>query len=320
MEWDEWLRRVLEDLFVLDAPAVYVRKNRGGGLYGYKPLDGATINRVLDPWGDTPDTGAAYVQILKGMGAVHYTREQLIYRPRNPRNGKAFGFGPVEQIYVIINIALKRETWQLNYFTEGNLPDALIGVPMEWTPDQIRNFQDWFDARLRRARPRRGATFVPGDVAKGYVATKETELFGQGRGVAGPGGLLRLLDQPAALRQDDEPGHGRHRQEGAEEEGLDPIKGWVRASGTGLPHLPGLGRHRAWLGGGGRHRPQDAGRDAGLTVKGGLKTRNEARKVLGLDPDPSPEADMLMLDHRHRAAVRRSASKEKQSQTEQTQA
>jgi hypothetical protein len=67
MEWAEWLRRVLEDLFVLDAPAVYWRPNLGGGLYGLKPLDGATINRFLDPWGDTPEPPfAAYSKSSRG--------------------------------------------------------------------------------------------------------------------------------------------------------------------------------------------------------------------------------------------------------------
>jgi hypothetical protein len=42
-----------------------------------------------------------------------------------------------------VNIALRRQLWQLDYFTEGSIPDALIGVPQSWTPDQIRQFQDY---------------------------------------------------------------------------------------------------------------------------------------------------------------------------------
>ena len=41
-----------------------------------------------------------------------------------------------------VNIALRRQLWQLDYFTEGSIPDALIGVPQGWTPDQIKQFQD----------------------------------------------------------------------------------------------------------------------------------------------------------------------------------
>ena len=30
------------------------------------------------------------------------------------------------------NIALRRQLWQLDYFSEGSIPDALIGVPVSW--------------------------------------------------------------------------------------------------------------------------------------------------------------------------------------------
>jgi hypothetical protein len=43
---------------------------------------------------------------------------------------------------VTVNIALRRRLWQLDYFTEGSIPDALFGVPNGGTPDQIRQFQD----------------------------------------------------------------------------------------------------------------------------------------------------------------------------------
>ena len=41
-----------------------------------------------------------------------------------------------------VNIALRRQLWQLDYFSEGSIPDALIGVPTSWTPDQIKQFQE----------------------------------------------------------------------------------------------------------------------------------------------------------------------------------
>jgi hypothetical protein len=43
---------------------------------------------------------------------------------------------------LVVDIGLHRQLWQLDYFTEGSIPDALIGVPQGWTPDQIKQFQD----------------------------------------------------------------------------------------------------------------------------------------------------------------------------------
>jgi hypothetical protein len=77
------------------------------------------------------------------------------------------------------NIALKRQMFTLSHFTEGNIPESLIGVPDSWTPDQIKNFQDYWDAYFTGdLAARRRAKFVPGGVAKTFIQTKEPELKG----------------------------------------------------------------------------------------------------------------------------------------------
>jgi phage portal protein BeeE len=80
--------------------------------------------------------------VVKGLPAVDYSARDIIYRPRNVRAHRVYGFSPVQQVLMTVNIALRRQLWQLDYFTEGSIPDALIGVPQSWTPDQIRQFQD----------------------------------------------------------------------------------------------------------------------------------------------------------------------------------
>lgn len=179
--WARWLRMVLEDLFVLDAVSLYRRKTRGGKLYALQPLDGATIKPIIDDYGMTPTAPyPAYQQVLKGLPAVNYTDEDLLYYPRNLRTNEVYGYGPVEQILMTVNIGLRRQVFQLNYFTEGNMPEALIGVPETWTPDQIRTFQEWFDNILAgNLAQKRRARFVPNAVGKTYIPTKDTELFGK---------------------------------------------------------------------------------------------------------------------------------------------
>jgi hypothetical protein len=50
----DWLRLLLEELFVIDAPALYMSRDRGGRLTALLPIDGATIKPVIDDWGRTP--------------------------------------------------------------------------------------------------------------------------------------------------------------------------------------------------------------------------------------------------------------------------
>jgi HK97 family phage portal protein len=164
--WQTWLRMVIEDMLVLDAATIYPRKTLGGKMYSLEPIDGATIKRVIDDTGRTPIAPQpAYQQVFHGMNAVDYSRDELIYMPRNPRTNKIYGYSPVEQIIMTVNIAMRRQLHQLQYYTEGNVPEALIGVPPEWNPDQIQQFQDYFDSLLEgNTAARRHAKFIPAGV------------------------------------------------------------------------------------------------------------------------------------------------------------
>jgi hypothetical protein len=68
----------------------------------------------------------------------------------------------VEQIILTINIAMRRQIHLLNYYTEGNIPEAIVQVPKEWSADQIAEYQQWFDSKLAgNSAMRRRMTFVP---------------------------------------------------------------------------------------------------------------------------------------------------------------
>jgi hypothetical protein len=140
--WKTWLRSLLEDMFVIDAATLYCQRTRNGQLFALQQLDGATIKRVIDDWGRTPQPFAAadgaviyppaYQQVLKGLPAVNYAARDIIYRPRNVRAHRVYGYSPVQQVLMTVNIALRRQLWQLDYYSEGSIPDALIGVPQGW--------------------------------------------------------------------------------------------------------------------------------------------------------------------------------------------
>lgn len=168
--WQQWLRLILEDLLVLDAPVLVPIVGQtgelwspGSELYALEVIDGSTIARKIDAMGRTPaPPDVAYQQVLKGLPAVDFTADQLIYRPRNIRAHKFFGFSPVEQIILTINIGLRRQIHLLNYYTEGNVPEAVAQVPKEWSAGQISEFQEWFDSALAgNSARRRRITFVP---------------------------------------------------------------------------------------------------------------------------------------------------------------
>lgn len=176
--WNTWLRAYLEDLFVIDAPTIYKRRTVGGQLLALDLVDGATIKPLIGEDGRQmfpPDP--AYQQVIKGMPAVNYTMAELLYAPRNKRTNRFYGYSPVEQIVMTTNIAMRRQLMQLQYYTEGNVPEALIGVSEQWNPDQISAFQMWFDSLLSgNTAERRHIKFIPGSAAKNYFPTREPIL------------------------------------------------------------------------------------------------------------------------------------------------
>lgn len=161
--WRTWVRALMEDMLVIDACTVYPRMTAGGEVYSLDLMDGGTILPKLNSEGRRPQVpDVAFQQIIKGVPMADYNAEQLIYFPRNIRTNRVYGYSPVEQIIITVNIAMRRQAYQLEYYTSGSMPDALIQVPADWQPDQIAEFQAWWDSILAgNLSGRRMARFVP---------------------------------------------------------------------------------------------------------------------------------------------------------------
>ncbi|HEY3792692.1 MAG TPA: phage portal protein, partial [Bradyrhizobium sp.] len=305
--WKAWLRSLLEDMFVIDAATLYCQRTRSGQLAALAQLDGSTVKRLIDDWGRTPQPYAgadgailyppAYQQVLKGLPAVDYSARDIIYRPRNVRAHRVYGYSPVQQVLMTVNIALRRQLWQLDYYSEGSIPDALIGVPAGWTPDQIKQFQDYWDTEFSGdlARRRR-AKFVPGETAAKVVQTKEPEhkddfdewlarIICYAFSVP-PQWATKVMNRATADNQSAQ----------AEDEGLEPTKEWVKdlideiiAEEFASPDL-----ELTWLD---EDEADPKGLEAVLEgrVKLGAVTLNEMRDALGLDPYANPAADRPMV-------------------------
>lgn len=284
--WSTWVGMLLEDLFVIDAPTVYLRPNRGGGVYSCDVIDGATIQRKLDQFGRTPlPPDPAYQQIVKGVPMADYTTDELLYRPRNKRAHKAFGYGPVEQITTTINIAIRRQSSQLSYFTEGNIPEAIIGAPPDWTPSQIQDFQNYWDALLEgNQAARRHAKFVPGGLMFQPTRTENGLLDQFDEWLARivcyafslpPMPFVRMVNRATAETHYDM----------AIEEGLAPLMAWVKDLMDELIRRV-FGREDiefVWE----DHRqlkPAEQAQLDNLYVSRGVKSLDDWRIELGLEP------------------------------------
>lgn len=226
-DWPEWIRQLTEEILVTDAACVYPRMNRGGKLYGLELLDGATIKRLLDDGGRTPlPPSPAYQQVLKGIPASDYTREELMYMPRNQRVWKIYGYSPVEQVIMTVNIALRRQMSQLQFYTEGNIPEAIAQLPKDWTPQVVKEFQSWWDSLMEgNTAQRRKMKFIPN--IEGILFPKQDILKDEYDEWLARICCFAFSIPPTAFVKQQNRATAEQAADTAKEEGLAPLLKWL---------------------------------------------------------------------------------------------
>ena len=148
--FQRWVRQAIEDILVVDALSIYRQPTRGGGLHSLRIIDGTTIVPLIDAQGEIPlPPHVAYRQIIYGQPVQggDCTTEQLYYLPRTVTESP-YGLSPTEAVLLAINASLNRATFNLAYYSEGNVPRGLAEAPANWTPEQIKDFQRYFDELL----------------------------------------------------------------------------------------------------------------------------------------------------------------------------
>lgn len=174
----ELVDTMVDDLLVLDALALYKRPNMGGSLYSLQPVDAATIVLEVDESGGTPmPPEIAYKQFIRGKQVAEFTADEMYYEMMNSRTYTPYGLSPLESLVLGVSAALKSDIYNLHMLTEGNIPEGFFGVPDDWTPDQIKEFQALWDAALAGdTRATSKLKFVPsGKGATGYTPALKPE-------------------------------------------------------------------------------------------------------------------------------------------------
>jgi len=133
-------------------------------------VDGSTVKPVLDDRG----RALAYQQVLYGMPMSQYNRwgadapdeflpltvqlqngqtlpvtQELIYKPRNVRADSPYGFSPTEWVLLRVNMALRKQNFDLSWFTEGNIPEMIASPPVDkLNVEQVAQFERKFNDML----------------------------------------------------------------------------------------------------------------------------------------------------------------------------
>ena len=289
-----WLRLLLEDLLVFYAPTLYMNIDNPLA-WRFEVVAGKTVKRLLGVDGRTPmPPTPAYQQKIKGLPAWNYTTDELIYMPRNPRPHKVYGMSPVQQIIILVNIALRRQASQLEYYTEGNIPDSLIGTPKEWTPEQIIAYQKFWDSiNAGNTAERRRAKFVPGEAK--IMPTREVHLKDEFDEWLVRIACYAFNQPPTAFVKQMNRATAQTAKETAEAEGLAPFMRWVKLlMDTCLSRLGQDDLEFGYV----QNEEQDPEVHIGLLdkqIRNGTMTINEAREELGRDKVDGGDVAMVYM-------------------------
>lgn len=171
----------LEDLLVIGAAAVFFSPTRGGGLYEVVAIDAATIRPRVDAYGWPGPGEVAYEQWIEGVQTgPGYTRQQLLYDGLNAVTYTPYFTGPVEWLIQTINAALRADSWNLNWLTNGNTPADIIALPESWTPNQVIEFATYWDGLLAgNSAQRQKARFVPGGTQRVGSPSRKDQDFAE---------------------------------------------------------------------------------------------------------------------------------------------
>ena len=297
----KWMRMWVEDMLTIDAVSLYYERDKSGKIARIMPLAGETINRIMTDQGITPPPpSVAYQQVVYGTIAAEFTTNDMFYSMRNERTWRRYGYSRVEQILITISIGLRRQEFQLQYYTSGNVPEALCFLPSELPIDRIKEIQGWFDSLFSGdLANRRRLTFLPGfggdeksgkpsvlfpkevllkDAMDDWLAQIVCYCFG-----VSPHALLKQVNRATAQAQ----------QESSEEEGLAPDKREVETVMNQILGDMGLGDKYEWAYKETRDTDVLKQAQADNLLVGKVYTINEIREKRGEDPIELPEADML---------------------------
>jgi len=325
-----FVRILAEDLFVLDAPTIYLDRFPDGRLKEFRPVDGGIIKRVIDEWGQLPrpipwqgqpfrwngdaidrtnfqskgwhyDPATAllyppaFVAVIKGLPATSYSTRQIAQKRFNPRSHSSYGKSVIESIMRTIATASQRAKSQLSYFTEGNQPESLFALPSSWTPDQVQRYQEYWDNQFTgNLAKRRTMKFIAGDGK--LMPIKEPPLKSEIDEWIARIACFAFSYPPTPFIHQLNRSTADSHDKTSEEEGLQPVKTFFASWFNELIHaeFETDDIEFAWI----EEEEVDQRVQSEILdryVAGGMMSVNEARERLGLASLPDPAASTPMV-------------------------
>lgn len=145
----DFVRIIVEDNLVIDGVALVKERTLDGTLHSLVPVEPETIRLRLDESGMLPEPPeTAFEQVIQGEVVQTYTTDELIYEISNPRSNSPYGLSPLESLIINMQSSMKAQMYNLKFFTDGTTPPGFLTAPKGWSADQMKEWQEMFDAQM----------------------------------------------------------------------------------------------------------------------------------------------------------------------------
>lgn len=129
--WENMLKKILNDMLVIDRGILIKIRDEDGNLRGLMPVDGATIRPLIDEYGFV-DREKAYVQVINGSPQVYLHQDDVIILSAYPMSDiKYFGYGfsPMETLYTTALSDIFVDKGNLDFYRKGgSIPEGFISI------------------------------------------------------------------------------------------------------------------------------------------------------------------------------------------------
>ena len=156
---------IFEDAMVVGAYAVWKSRTKGGQLLQCLPIDASTIRPRMDAYGWPGPGEDWYEQWIQGMLVTGFKPDEITYDGLWPSTDSPYFKSPIEYLVAVVLTALKSDEWNRVWLTDGNTPGKMLSMPETWTPGEIIEYMDYFNAMLAGDTSARNRIIpVPGGV------------------------------------------------------------------------------------------------------------------------------------------------------------
>lgn len=140
-------KQITIDILEIDSGVFVKVFDRVGRFKELLVRDGGTFTKNPDKYGMLPEKDAYYqYSWVSGMGAkpIPFDKNEIVYISRNPRTDGIYGISPPEILYNIIQSLVYGYDYNLEYFTQNNIPKGVLQLLGASEPEMLA-FRERFE-------------------------------------------------------------------------------------------------------------------------------------------------------------------------------